>query len=67
MKLNENPKEYVIRLLKEMQSGNARIWITNLLKNSYLESDKEFYSQALKELDLLIFKYKHKPIKNDDK
>lgn len=51
----ETPKEYAQRELEENNglSGNARIYIVNMLYASYLESDKSFYKQALKELDNL--------------
>lgn len=51
----ETPKEYAQRKYKENNSlkGIARIFISNMLYNSFLQSDKDFYSNALKELDLL--------------
>ena len=51
----ETPKQYAQRKLKENSSfkGMARIFISNMLFNSYLQSDKDFYSSALRELDLL--------------
>jgi hypothetical protein len=50
----ETPKQYAERKLKENNGlkGLARIFISNMLFNSYLKEDKDFYSQALKELDL---------------
>jgi len=53
MKNPETPKEYAFRKSTEMSKGNARIWISNMLHDSYLQSDKDFYSAALKELDNL--------------
>ena len=57
LKLNimETPKQYAERKLKENKGfkGMARIFISNMLLNSYLKSDKDFYSTALKELDKL--------------
>lgn len=51
----ETPKEYAERKLKENNGmkGMARIFISNMLLNSYLQSDKYFYTNALKELDSL--------------
>lgn len=45
------PKEYIEKKLTEMPKGNVRMWVTNMLNMSYLQSDKDFYSAALKELD----------------
>lgn len=51
----ETPKQYAQRKLIECNSmkGIARIFISNMLFNSFLESDKDFYSNALRELDCL--------------
>lgn len=51
----ETPKQYVERKLQENNGlkGMARVFISNMLHNSYLQEDKDFYSQALKELDLI--------------
>ena len=51
----QTPKQYAQMKLDENKGfkGMARIFISNMLYNSYLESDKEFYTNALKELDLL--------------
>lgn len=51
----ETPKQYAERKLKDFGglSGFVRIFISNMLHNSYLQEDKDFYSQALKELDLI--------------
>lgn len=51
----ETPKEYAERKLRENNGlkGMARIFISNILYNSFLQSDKDFYNDALKELDLL--------------
>jgi len=46
------PKQYVEKLLQTELKGNARVWITNMLNNSHSQSSKDFYKQALKELDL---------------
>lgn len=49
---DQTPKQYILQKIANGESkGNIRIWITNMLKKSYLESDKIFYSEALKELD----------------
>ena len=45
------PKEYIEYKLRDELKGNVRIWVTNMLNMSYLQSDKDFYSQALVELD----------------
>lgn len=47
----ETPRQYAKRKISEMQKGNARIYITNMLRLCYLQSDKDFYASALKELD----------------
>ena len=49
---NDTPREYILRKINNGELvGNIRIYVTNLLRHSYLQSDKDFYSQALKELD----------------
>lgn len=49
---NDTPREYILRKINNGELvGNIRIYVTNLLRNSYLQYDKDFYSQALKELD----------------
>lgn len=45
------PKEYIEYKLKTMAKDNVRMWVTNILRESYLQSDKDFFSAALKELD----------------
>jgi hypothetical protein len=47
----QTPREYVLYKLQTMSKGNVRMWITNMLRESYLQSDKDFYTEALKELD----------------
>jgi len=51
----ETSKEYALRKFIEFGElkGFARIFISNMLYSSFLQSDKDFYSNALKELDLL--------------
>ncbi len=51
----ETPKQYAEFKLKENNGykGVTRIFIRDMLYNSLLQSDKDFYSSALKELDLL--------------
>lgn len=51
----ETPKQYAERKLKECDNlkGMARIFISNMLYNSHLQTDKDFYSQALKHIDTI--------------
>jgi hypothetical protein len=50
--MEQTPKQYIKEMIdKGWMKGTVRIHISNLLKASYLQSDKEFYSQALRELD----------------
>ena len=51
----ETSKQYAQRKYKEFggMKGFARVHISNMFYNSYLQEDKDFYSQALKELDLI--------------
>jgi len=51
--MKETSKMYAERKLKECNGfkGTARIFISNMLLNSYFESDRIFYSKALTELD----------------
>lgn len=51
----ETPKQYTQRKCKEFGhfKGFVRVYISNMRFNSYLQEDKDFYSQALKELDLI--------------
>lgn len=51
----ETPKQYAERKLKECDNlkGMARIFISNMLYNSHLQTDKDFYSQALKPIDAI--------------
>ena len=51
----ETSKQYAQRKYKEFggMKGFARVYISNMFYNSYLQEDKDFYSQALKELDLI--------------
>jgi hypothetical protein len=51
----ETPKEYAKRKLKENSNMKslARIFINNMLYNSFIQTDKDFYSCALDELDSL--------------
>jgi hypothetical protein len=49
----QTPREYVLYKLQTMSKGNVRILISNMLRESFLKADKDFYSQALKELDKL--------------
>ena len=50
----ETPKQYAKRKIQEFGGlkGFARVFISNMLYNSYLKEDKDFYQQALRELDL---------------
>ena len=50
----ETPKQYAERKIQEFGGlkGFARVFISNMLYNSYLKEDKDFYQQALRELDL---------------
>ena len=50
----ETPKQYAERKIQEFRGlkGFARVFISNMLYNSYLKEDKDFYQQALRELDL---------------
>jgi hypothetical protein len=48
----ESPTEYILKKIKNGEKkGNIRIYVTNMLMNSYLKSDKDFYSRALAILD----------------
>jgi hypothetical protein len=48
------PKQYILKRINNGEpKGNIRIWVVNMLRESYLQSDKDFYTQALKELDLI--------------
>ena len=52
--MTQTPKQYIqTKIDKGEPKGNIRIWVTNMLRESYLQEDKDFYSQALKELDLI--------------
>jgi hypothetical protein len=46
------PIQYAEHKLKESNGmkGIARIFISNMLYSSYLQSDKDFYSESLNEL-----------------
>ena len=51
----ETPKQYAQRILesKNNMKGLARIFISNLLYLSSVKTTRDFYSDALKELDLI--------------
>jgi len=51
----KTPKQYAQRRLIECNNmkGIARIFISNMLYNSFIQTDKDFYSCALDELDSL--------------
>lgn len=53
--MEETPIKYAQRKLIESNNmkGIARIFISNMLLNSFLEVDKNFYLKALKELDFI--------------
>ena len=53
----ESPTEYILKKIQNGEKkGNIRIYVTNMLMNSYLESDKSFYSRALAILDNMWYK-----------
>ena len=48
----ESPMEYILKKIKNGEKKvNGRIYVSNMLMNSYLKSDKDFYSKALSILD----------------
>lgn len=51
----ETPRQYAQRKNKENNNtkGITRVFISNMLYNSYLQEDKDFYSQVLVELKKL--------------